>query len=875
MTRSHPRRSPRVATRLLAIVLLPVLGMMVFAGLHNWRLQATNREAQAIERAVDRVERQVRADLVVGEYLFLRGAVTVGADFGLDVEATGLALGIDLQAELDGAIAAYERFLREVGVTTPLGERVLEIVGGLDDLESAQPIEELASLVGSTTMAATALDETDRLLLRAGHVGRIRTISTAVRSSLDAMTALGRQLSWSALILSTDAGDPRRAMLQQYRAYTADYDDAVRELELIRTMPSEAHWVQLDERPVAADNAEWFAGLARASIDELDEAGNPILLAKALGQGVQRMSGYSELAMAGLQEAMAEAARLRADVGRSLLIGNSVTALVAAVSLALVFLIARSINRPIRALATAAERVSTGELDDLRMPRGGPPELRRVTSTLAEVVANLRTVEAQVGTLAAGDLDDDILDAPVPGRLGTLLHDSVARLSQSMTDREELGHRLEHEATHDPLTQLPNRLAARVTLAAALERARRAGTAVAVLFLDLDGFKQVNDTHGHDIGDRVLAATAERLQGTLRGGDMVARIGGDEFVVIAEQAGDAYAMLELGQRLIDEVSTPITVGSIATRVGASVGVALALDGETDPDLLLRDADLAAYRAKSGGRGRVELFDEHLRAEVSRRIDVELALRSGIEAGELELYFQPVVNPAGITQSLEALVRWNRPGHGLVPPGDFIAVAEGSDLIIDLGRWVLRNACEHLVLWGDDPDLRDLSVGVNLSGRHLLSLTVLDDVRAAFELTGADPNRMVIEITETVLMADLPLVVDHLEQLRSMGIKIAIDDFGTGYTSLTHLRRLPVDVIKVDRSMVVSAERPADALVLKLLVDTVHSLGLRLIAEGVETLEQLERVETLGCDQIQGYLFSRPVPALGLREAMRLSSISQN
>jgi diguanylate cyclase (GGDEF)-like protein/PAS domain S-box-containing protein len=445
------------------------------------------------------------------------------------------------------------------------------------------------------------------------------------------------------------------------------------------------------------------------------------------------------------------------------------------------------------------------------------------------------------------------------GRMILNLHD--------ITTPRGLEELLRHQATHDHLTGLWNRAAFHELVSTSCARSARHGSTMGVLFVDLDGFKQVNDPHGHAVGDQVLTMTAGRLLDAVRAGDLVARIGGDEFVVIAEQSDDAAATVRLGERLVEELAAPITIRSIATRIGASVGIAFAVDGEVDPDGLLRDADLATYRAKLRGRGRVEPFDEELRRELAARVEVERALRRAIDAGELELHFQPVVSPDGTASSVEALVRWHHPDGRMVPPDDFIPVAEGSDLIIDLDRWVLGEACRQLAAWADDPTLGALTVSVNLSGRHLLNLTVVDDVRRTLAETGADPASLVLEITETVILTDLPVVVEHLRRIRALGVRIAIDDFGTGYTSLTHLRSLPVDVVKIDRSMIV-AELPSDTHVLKLLVDTVHALGLGLVAEGVETDAQLERLESLGCERVQGFLFSRAVPAGALRDAVR-------
>jgi diguanylate cyclase (GGDEF)-like protein len=827
-----------------------------------------------VQRAIDEVEHQVEADLLTNERVYLLGAAVVGANFGFTTAQSSAFLGFDIDARVALVDGAMERLLARLAPDDPLRDRIQQVratvTTGPAPPGTADALHQVTTASkASGNLSAQALDDAEALFLDGGAGRRLPRLHAIVRTSLDAMNDVGFQLEAAGLIYGTTDPIERVSQLDRLRGATADYEHDRNALQRLTGAAGltriRRQWRAIDDDPGVVANAAWLDQLGDSDAASLPDL-TPFDLAGPLGVGLGRMKDISELARFGLGQAHHEAAVLRASAVGRLRLHLAATGMLTLATLAVVALIARSIGRPIQDLAAAAERASTGQLDELVLSRGGPPEVRRVSATLNEVIANLRTVEAQVGALAAGSLEDPVLAEPVPGRLGTLLHASVARLSRAMTDQEDLGKRLEHEATHDPLTQLPNRTAARAALSAALQRARRSGTAVAVLFIDLDGFKQVNDTHGHAVGDRVLSVTAERLSDALRGGDMVARIGGDEFVVIAEQVDDTVAMLELGNRLIAEVSAPITIGAIATRISASIGVALALDGGVDPDALLRDADLAAYRAKLEGRGRVEPFDEALRRDVARRIEVEDGLRHAIAHDELELHFQPVVTPDGVTQSVEALVRWRRPDGELIPPGDFIPVAESSDLIIDLDQWVLHEACRHLASWTDDPALGALTVSVNLSGRHLLNLTVIDDVRAALHATGADPTRLVLEITETVLLADLPMVIEHLRELRTLGVQIAIDDFGTGYTSLTHLRSLPVDVVKIDRSMVI-AEQPIDAHVLKLLVDTVHALGLGLVAEGVETDAQLDRLNALGCDQIQGFLFCRPVPGGELREAV--------
>jgi diguanylate cyclase (GGDEF)-like protein len=864
-------RSPRVATRLFAIILVPMLGLGLFAGMDGRRRWQTARTADRVQASVLRAERMVQVDLAVNREAFLLGAVSMGVRVGVPTTAMSTLIGYDLDAglasvepDLDRAFGAFEPGDPDAPSVGAL-HRAVEALARTARAGSG-PDDLMAVVERSNALAVAALDRTDRLLVTADGTGGLRRDHAVVRSALAAKRAFGYQTSWAGLLFEATTPAQRSTLLGNLRTSTLEYDAARGSLDRLASGALRDRWQRIQADPDVRRLGALVATLADADAD-----GPPPLSAAELGPGIgttlEHLGALNGLAELALDQARAEAQHIREVAADGQRLNIVLAALLALATLAVVALIAHSIVRPIRRLATAAEQVGAGDLADLVVPEGGPPELRRVTAVLGEAVANLRAVETQVGALAAGDVEDAALVVPVPGRLGALVHESVARLSRSLGDRDELSRRLAHEASHDPLTQLPNRAAARAALSAALERGRRAGTAVAVLFVDLDGFKQVNDTHGHAVGDQVLTMTAGRLLDAVRAGDLVARIGGDEFVVIAEQSDDAAATVRLGERLVEELAAPITIRSIATRIGASVGIAFAVDGEVDPDGLLRDADLATYRAKLRGRGRVEPFDEELRRELAARVEVERALRRAIDAGELELHFQPVVSPDGTASSVEALVRWHHPDGRMVPPDDFIPVAEGSDLIIDLDRWVLGEACRQLASWADDPTLGALTVSVNLSGRHLLNLTVVDDVRRTLAETGADPASLVLEITETVILTDLPVVVEHLRRIRALGVRIAIDDFGTGYTSLTHLRSLPVDVVKIDRSMIV-AELPSDTHVLKLLVDTVHALGLGLVAEGVETDAQLERLESLGCERVQGFLFSRAVPAGDLRDAVR-------
>ena len=524
-------------------------------------------------------------------------------------------------------------------------------------------------------------------------------------------------------------------------------------------------------------------------------------------------------------------------------------------------LLGRSVSRSLGLLAAQATRISEGSL--VEVETAGPREVRTVSTALGSAVAGLRRIQDQAQAVARGDLSNSLLDQPLPGPLGEVVHASVREIVASVRARQELQYALAHRATHDSLTELPNRAQARTLTTAALHRARRAGDVTGLLFVDLDGFKAVNDSHGHACGDEVLVEVARRMVAAVRSGDVVCRLGGDEFVVLVERVQTERDLQELGDRLIEAVSRPMTVGEKLVRVGASVGIAVGRDGGTDADVLLAEADTAAYRAKRRGRGRTELFDETLRQQLAERTALEEALAAGIARGELELRYQPVVDLArDRVVGSEALVRWNRPGSGLVPPDVFVPVAESSRLICDLDRWVLHEATRQLAAWRaaepPAPGEPEPTVAVNVSGRHLTDRRVVRDVTDALAASGLPARLLVLEVTETVLVDD-PVAIAHLAELRDLGVTVALDDFGTGYTSIGQLRTMPVDTLKIDRSFVASTE-PGHAELVALMVRAAHTFGLTVVAEGVEEPEQLARLRADGCDLVQGYLLYRPLPA---------------
>jgi diguanylate cyclase (GGDEF)-like protein len=422
-----------------------------------------------------------------------------------------------------------------------------------------------------------------------------------------------------------------------------------------------------------------------------------------------------------------------------------------------------------------------------------------------------------------------------------------------VSKRRHAEEELSWQANHDALTGLPNRELFLERLRGSLGPEGR----VAVLLVDLDDFKVVNDSLGHGAGDRLLSGVAERLCRVLRPGDVIARFGGDEFTVLLPGiANEAYA-LQVARRLADALRDPLVLDGERRYVTASIGVSFSGPGDDDPQALLRDADAAMYRAKETGKSRCEVFDDSMRESAMERLELESGLRHALDDGELRLVYQPLVTlDDGRVTGVEALLRWEHPIFGLVAPLRFISLAERNGLIIPIGAWVLREACRQLAAWGDDA----LSMSVNVSARQLGSTDLVDTVRAVLEESGIAPRRLCLEITETAMMADPGAIGETLSALKALGVRLAVDDFGVGHASLRQLRALlPVDTLKIDKSFVDGITADADdAAIVEGVVRLAHSLGLQAVAEGVETSEQVAMLRTFSCQIGQGYHFARPV-----------------
>jgi diguanylate cyclase (GGDEF)-like protein len=488
---------------------------------------------------------------------------------------------------------------------------------------------------------------------------------------------------------------------------------------------------------------------------------------------------------------------------------------------------------------------------------------RRTTGSIHVTIGDS---DAPAGTLVAVPVE-------AVGDDGSAFLHAVTNVLASAIQRTRAEADIRRRSLHDQLTGLPNRVLLQDRLLQALIRLRRRPGCLAVLFADLDGFKEVNDTLGHAAGDRLLREIAARLQEVVRRQDTLARWAGDEFVVIVEDSDDS-AVMAVVERMLSALREPVqAVSNIA--LSGSVGVAFAQSAEVAPDVLLRQADTAMYLAKANGRDGYALFDESLRVQVERRHRIERDLRDVPFRDELRMVYQPFIalgarrTGAAVDAmvAVEALVRWDHPELGPISPGEFVPVAESTGSIIGVGAWILRRACEDLAMWRNMlPPTSPFTLFVNMSPVQLSEPRLLEVVDRCLEETGADPHHLGFELTESAVLDDDDHVTRVLAELKQRGCRLALDDFGTGYSSLAHLRRVPLDLLKVDASFVDRiGERGHDRAIVSAVVGLSRELGFMVLAEGIETAEQLESVRDIGCDLAQGYYFGKPAPAETIAE----------
>ena len=495
-----------------------------------------------------------------------------------------------------------------------------------------------------------------------------------------------------------------------------------------------------------------------------------------------------------------------------------------------------------------------------------PDDAAKGLAVLAEVAATPGATRREEWRLRRADGSYCETETLVSNMLAVAEVAGLVLTARDISERKALERQLTFQALHDPLTGLANRTLFGDRVEHALKRSRRRLGTVAVLVLDLDDFKRINDSHGHAVGDRLLVAAAARIAAVLRAGDTAARLGGDEFAVLLEDFDDADEAQLVAERVGEAFRGSFDLGGVEAFISASVGVALGRGAEFDPDELLSNADLAMYVAKAKGKRRWEMFDPSMHREVQIRLVLEADLRRAVSRNEFEVYYQPVwaTNTRRMV-GVEALVRWRHPSRGLLAPAHFIAAAEETGLIVPIGRLVLREACRQVAAWDRaGGPAAGLSVSVNLSPRQLREADLVETIAGALVDSGLRADRLSLEITEAVLVDDSQAMFELLRELKALGVRISIDDFGTGYSSLSYLRRLPIDTLKIAKPFVdVIANGALDEALAQAIVSLARSLQLEVIAEGIEQESQLDVLVRIGCELGQGYLVSPPVPADGL------------
>jgi diguanylate cyclase (GGDEF)-like protein len=517
------------------------------------------------------------------------------------------------------------------------------------------------------------------------------------------------------------------------------------------------------------------------------------------------------------------------------------------------------LQRTIDSGGTLALRDARVAEDDL-MLRAAAAELSLVSIATAAFARPDGTVLGLICALDHEPRDWTERDLQILADFGQLVA-AEQQMRRLLSDRELREQQLRHDSMHDALTGLPNRTLFMKRLSDATHRARRGEDGLfAVLFLDLDGFKLVNDSMGHHVGDELLVTVARRLEACVRGGDIVARLGGDEFAILLERIADARDSAMVAERVQRALMAPLSIGGYDHVTSASIGVALSTGANEQPEYLLRSADIAMYRAKNGGRGRYEMFDRAMHAEALTRLQIESDLRHAFDREEFFLQFQPIILLSdGSVSGVEALVRWRHFERGIVSPATFVPVAEDTGLIVPLGRWVLREACRQARSWQQQFEAtRPFTVSVNLSVREFAQPDLARTVAAILEETELPADHLKLEITESAIIGQKHPAIETVEQLRQLGVGIHLDDFGTGYSALSYLHRLPLDAVKVDRaftSAIDTEERPLH--VVRAIISLAHAIGLEVVAEGVATPQQLRLLRSMGCDQAQGFLFARP------------------
>ena len=758
----------------------------------------------------------------------------------LDAELQTLdQLGVDVNRVQDLLTPLREQWnspeeLDENLIDKAWGELRTEIIDlnqtAADNLRQVATTADLLSVANETEQMVAVLQYGSDELWHTMMAAVSGDPQTHLEHMVDSEGALNASLDRFQQVLPTD----RSAELEQLRSgleFTAL--DATRETFMKRVTAAVINDSKVVTDPDDVQVAVSTVGISMQRLDAIHEFGNRFFAAEAQ-----------------------IADEIRHDAVEARWVAVGIMALTALVSLVLIVLLMRSILRPLSRLMRQSRKVQKGELNLEPVKPSGPTDLRVVTRAFNDMVSTLQSYESQLDRLARGETK---VDQSLPGPLGDTVRRSVSQLATVTAQLHASEAAANLQARTDSLTGLANRTAALEHLAILAMQARQHEQPGAIIFLDLDGFKSVNDTQGHAEGDRILVEIADRVRDVCPG-EMVARIGGDEFLVLVEQAHSLDAVTRKAHDLIAVISRPVT-GTSGTMfmLSASAGVSL-IDGHRDPLSCIAQADTAVYHAKERGRGRVEAYDSRLAHVIEERAEIALTMRQGLAERQFSLALQPIIDVATSHPiGAEVLLRWNRPGMDDIGPAEFIPIAEQTGVIVDLETWVLEEAIAILRDWRIDPVTSGLRLAVNISGRHIIEGNLAPLLEELCSRAQVDPGLLDLEITETHLMSDVFRSIVVVDDLRAQGVNVAIDDFGTGYSSMSYLHRLTVDALKIDQVFVSGmVEDHLDRTIVELLLRLGDSLGLKVIAEGVDTEQKLALLKELGCPWAQGFHIARPM-----------------
>ncbi len=869
------RESPRIIRRLgvsgrmLGAIAVPIVVLALTLGSAVAQRHRDVRRADAVSERVELLDELVTLQSAlfqeqVGAEVFRVPGREPPAEL-LDNTAFGQLVASEpeeLAAHTDAALAAVpaderpfaQDELDQVRTTAAGSERGPSPTDEYDRLQEQLRAEMTSHL---TFVRHSAIELGDIRLIEAGT-----TFERSVRLPGDAGTLLAATADlWAApSSLRPELQSVVAGARATFRTSSTRLVDSV-----TASSPDDVHDAVTTLQPPAALSTLVEGAIAGELTTPERAAGQPVEAAVALLSGVDWLIEVDDLPVAAADWAEGASQEVSADARRKQQISASLALLAIGVSIAAAVWFGRSIVRPVRRLTDQAERIGSGQLDPAPPETSGPPEIVRASEAMNDMAENLVLLERKSHALARVDFEDPSLSQPLPGRLGGALQLSMEVLAASVEQREALQSRLEHQASHDSLTGIGNRASLTAVLQQMDERATTDGTRSAIVFIDLDDFKGVNDRYGHTVGDEVLRVAAARMTETAPARALVARLGGDEFVIAIPDVVDLDEPVEVARRVIDRLLLPIELESRTVEIRASAGVAVAgpdvRGGDISPLSLPHMADLAVYTAKLESSGEIAVYDDALDRRLIEEREVEAALARALAAdGELRLVFQPIVAASdGEVRAVEALLRWERTTGGPITPDRFIPIAERSHLIIDVDQWVIERALRQLADWERHLPTASLATAVNISGRSLLDRSFVERVTTAVEHSGVDPSRLWLEVTETALVSDLDLAAAQLRELSAIGLRVVIDDFGTGYTSVAHLRALPVDELKIDASFVRQLPEQENRILIELITQVAHQLHVPTVAEGVETEDQAAMLRAIGCDSLQGYHFARPLP----------------